>query len=143
MGLTTKGTAVLRNLRTVAKARASSLPATPLLNAVADQVNLLEHGIKNRVDGLQDKVKNLQTNLTKIYQANRELEQHNAQLAKQLVQLEKENTQLTMALDRSEMECSLLEAKLDNIRKLIESLDEPKPVRRSTTAKAKPKGKRA
>ncbi|HEX4843919.1 MAG TPA: hypothetical protein VFV57_09615 [Limnobacter sp.] len=143
MGLTNKGTAVLRNLKSAAKARASTLPSAPLLNAVAEQVNQLEHGIKNRVDGMQEKVKNLQNNLTKIYQANRELEQQNAELSKQLVQLEKENTQLNMALERSEMEGSLMQAKLDNIRKLIESLEEPKPARRAAPVKPKAKGKRA
>ncbi|HEX4918161.1 MAG TPA: hypothetical protein VFV43_09715 [Limnobacter sp.] len=143
MGLTNKGTAVLRNLKSAAKAKASGLPATPLLNAVADQVNQLEHGIKSRVDGVQEKVKNLQNNLTKIYQANRELEQQNALLSKQVLRLEKENTQLGVALERSKIENSLMQAKLDNIRQLIESLDEPKTSRRSANVKTKVRGKRA
>ncbi|WP_370261636.1 hypothetical protein [Limnobacter sp.] len=146
MGLSTKGSAVLRNLKTAAKAKANSLPTAPLLHVMADQVNQLEHGIKSRVDGLQDKVKSLQTNLTKIYQANTELEAENNALTRQLVALEKENTAMGVALERSEMERSLLEAKLENIRTLIASLDDPTPARRGRaagkSAKAS-KGKRA
>ncbi len=106
-------------LKSVAQKRASSLPAGNLINAVVDQVNQFETGIKQTVDGVQDKVKGLQANLLKMYQANKELEQENRELSKTMVGLEKDNAHLTMQLDRTQMELDVLKAKLENIGKLV------------------------
>ena len=60
MGVAEKGGNALRKLKSAAQKRASSLPAGNLINAVVDQVNQFETGIKQTVDGVQDKVKGLQ-----------------------------------------------------------------------------------
>ena len=60
MGVAEKGGNALRKLKSAAQKRASSLPAGHLINAVVDQVNQFETGIKQTVDGVQDKVKGLE-----------------------------------------------------------------------------------
>ena len=124
MGITQKTGNTLQKLKSAAQQRASSLPAGHLINAVVEQVSQFESGIKQTVDGVQDKVKSLQANLLKMYQANKELELENRGLQKSLVSLEKENAQLTMALDRTQMELEVLQAKLDNIGKLVSGYED-------------------
>lgn len=124
MGVAEKGSSALRKLKSVAKKQAANLPAGHLINAVVEQVSQFESGIKQTVDGVQDKVKSLQANLLKMYQANKELEQENRSLQKSLVSLEKENAQLTMKLDRTQMELEVLQAKLDNIGKLVSGYED-------------------
>ena len=138
MGVAEKSGNALRKLKSAAQKRASSLPASNLINAVVDQVNQFETGIKQTVDGVQDKVKGLQANLLKMYQANKELEQENRELAKTMVGLEKENAHLTMKLDRTQMELDVLKAKLENIGKLVSGYEESiAAVTRSTKTKRK------
>ena len=124
MGVTQKTGSALRKLKSVAQKQAANLPAGHLINAVVEQVSQFENGIKQTVDGVQDKVKNLQANLLKMYQANKELEFENRSLQKSLVSLEKENAQLNMSLDRTQMELEVLQAKLDNIGKLVSGYEE-------------------
>jgi predicted nuclease with TOPRIM domain len=124
MGVAEKGGNALRKLKSAAQKRASSLPAGHLINAVVDQVNQFETGIKQTVDGVQDKVKGLQANLLKMYQANKELEQENRELHKTMVGLEKDNAHLTIQLDRTQMELDVLKAKLENIGKLVSGYEE-------------------
>ena len=124
MGVAEKGGNALRKLKSAAQKRASSLPAGNLINAVVDQVNQFETGIKQTVDGVQDKVKGLQANLLKMYQANKELELENRDLSKAMVTLEKENAHLTMKLDRTQMELDVMKAKLENIGKLVSGFSE-------------------
>lgn len=124
MGVAQKGSNALSKLKSAAQKRASSLPAGNLINAVVEQVNQFESGIKQTVDGVQDKVKGLQANLLKMYQANKELEQENRELAKIMVVLEKENAHLTMKLDRTQMELDVMKAKLENIGKLVSGYEE-------------------
>jgi len=138
MGMAEKGSKALSKLKSVAQKQAANLPAGHLINAVVEQVSQFESGIKQTVDGVQDKVKSLQANLLKMYQANKELEQENRSLQKSLVSLEKENAQLTMKLDRTQMELEVLQAKLDNIGKLVSGYEESiAAVSRSTKSKRK------
>ncbi|HEX4856284.1 MAG TPA: hypothetical protein VFV28_05690 [Limnobacter sp.] len=138
MGVAEKGSNALRKLKSVAQKGATSLPAGNLINAVVDQVNQFENGIKQTVDGVQDKVKGLQANLLKMYQANKELEVENRDLHKKLVGLEKDNAHLNMMLDRNQMELDVLKAKLENIGKLVSGYEESiAAVSRSVKAKRK------
>lgn len=119
MGVTQKGSNVLNKLKSAAQKQAANLPAGHLINAVVDQVNQFENGIRQTVDGVQEKVRGLQASLLKMVQANKELELENREMHKNVVGLEKENAQLTMLLDRTQMELEVLQAKLDNIGKLV------------------------
>lgn len=138
MGVAQKGSNALRKLKSVAQKQAANLPAGHLINAVVDQVNQFENGIRHTVDGVQDKVRGLQASLLKMVQANKELELENRELHKTVVGLEKENAQLTMSLDRTQMELEVLQAKLDNIGKLVSGYEESiAAVSRSTKSKRK------
>lgn len=124
MGVAQQGSKALHKLKSAAQKGAASLPTGSLINAVMDQVNHFENGIKQTVDGVQDKVKSLQTNLLKMVHANKELEQENRELSKTVVKQEKENAHLTMKLDRTQMELDVLKAKLENIGKLVSGYEE-------------------
>ena len=74
MGITQKTGNTLQKLKSAAQKKAAGLPAGHLINAVVDQVNQFENGIRHTVDGVQDKVRGLQASLLKMVQANKELE---------------------------------------------------------------------
>lgn len=138
MGVTQKGSSALRKLTSAAQQKAANLPAGHLIQAVVEQVNHFENGIKQTVDGVQDKVKNLQANLLKMYQANKELELENRELHKTIVSLKKENATLGMTLDRTQLELDVMKAKLDNIGKLVSGYEASiSNIARSNKAKRK------